>query len=217
MPADPSRFPAKPRRGTKRRSTPGSTAMSPQWLVDIGDHVKAGQSLAAIETPELDAELQRRESQAERGRRRSRGEAGASRFRRNDRTALAQFAQGRRFRPRARSQIRGQGGSDRRTQRVARAGRAPASRGRSADRADPVQGRQGAVRGDDRPPEHQHRRSRDRREAPRTLPRSIGCRATIRSGFSSMCRRASPRKSSPTARMWRSRTATIPLCGSKVR
>jgi RND family efflux transporter MFP subunit len=27
------------------------------WLVDIGDHVKAGQSLAAIETPELDAEL----------------------------------------------------------------------------------------------------------------------------------------------------------------
>jgi RND family efflux transporter MFP subunit len=28
-----------------------------KWLVDIGDHVKAGQSLAAIETPELDAEL----------------------------------------------------------------------------------------------------------------------------------------------------------------
>src|SRR5277367_1537867 len=27
------------------------------WLVDIGDYVKAGQSLAAIETPELDAEL----------------------------------------------------------------------------------------------------------------------------------------------------------------
>jgi RND family efflux transporter MFP subunit len=28
-----------------------------KWLVDIGDHVTAGQSLAAIETPELDAEL----------------------------------------------------------------------------------------------------------------------------------------------------------------
>src|SRR6202034_4945951 len=28
-----------------------------KWLVDIGDHVKGGQSLAAIETPELDAEL----------------------------------------------------------------------------------------------------------------------------------------------------------------
>jgi len=29
-----------------------------QWLVDIGDHVKKGQVLAIIETPELDAELQ---------------------------------------------------------------------------------------------------------------------------------------------------------------
>jgi RND family efflux transporter MFP subunit len=29
-----------------------------QWLVDIGDHVKKGQLLATIETPELDAELQ---------------------------------------------------------------------------------------------------------------------------------------------------------------
>jgi RND family efflux transporter MFP subunit len=29
-----------------------------KWLVDIGDHVKKGQLLAAIETPELDAELQ---------------------------------------------------------------------------------------------------------------------------------------------------------------
>jgi RND family efflux transporter MFP subunit len=29
-----------------------------KWLVDIGDHVKKGQPLAAIETPELDAELQ---------------------------------------------------------------------------------------------------------------------------------------------------------------
>jgi RND family efflux transporter MFP subunit len=29
-----------------------------QWLVDIGDHVKKGQVLASIETPELDAELQ---------------------------------------------------------------------------------------------------------------------------------------------------------------
>ncbi|HEX3849007.1 MAG TPA: efflux RND transporter periplasmic adaptor subunit [Steroidobacteraceae bacterium] len=28
-----------------------------KWLVDIGDHVKKGQSLAVIETPELDAEL----------------------------------------------------------------------------------------------------------------------------------------------------------------
>lgn len=28
-----------------------------KWLVDIGDHVAAGQSLAAIDTPELDAEL----------------------------------------------------------------------------------------------------------------------------------------------------------------
>jgi RND family efflux transporter MFP subunit len=28
-----------------------------KWFVDIGDHVKAGQSLAAIDTPELDAEL----------------------------------------------------------------------------------------------------------------------------------------------------------------
>ena len=102
------------------------------WLVDIGDHVKAGQSLAAIETPELDAELERRESQAERGRRRGRGEAGASGFRRNDRAALARIAQGRRFRSRARSQIRRQGGSGRQPQRVARAGRAPASRGRSA-------------------------------------------------------------------------------------
>jgi len=29
-----------------------------KWLVDIGDHVKKGQLLATIETPELDAELQ---------------------------------------------------------------------------------------------------------------------------------------------------------------
>src|SRR5882762_9593528 len=29
-----------------------------KWLVDIGDHVKKGQMLAIIETPELDAELQ---------------------------------------------------------------------------------------------------------------------------------------------------------------
>jgi RND family efflux transporter MFP subunit len=29
-----------------------------KWLVDIGDHVKKGQVLAVIETPELDAELQ---------------------------------------------------------------------------------------------------------------------------------------------------------------
>jgi RND family efflux transporter MFP subunit len=29
-----------------------------KWLVDIGDHVKKGQVLATIETPELDAELQ---------------------------------------------------------------------------------------------------------------------------------------------------------------
>jgi RND family efflux transporter MFP subunit len=29
-----------------------------KWLVDIGDHVKTGQLLATIETPELDAELQ---------------------------------------------------------------------------------------------------------------------------------------------------------------
>ena len=28
-----------------------------KWFVDIGDHVAAGQSLATIETPELDAEL----------------------------------------------------------------------------------------------------------------------------------------------------------------
>ncbi len=28
-----------------------------KWLVDIGDHVKKGQVLATIETPELDAEL----------------------------------------------------------------------------------------------------------------------------------------------------------------
>src|SRR6202011_5771287 len=28
-----------------------------KWLVDIGDHVKRGQVLATIETPELDAEL----------------------------------------------------------------------------------------------------------------------------------------------------------------
>ena len=29
-----------------------------KWLVDIGDHVKKGQVLATIETPELDAELE---------------------------------------------------------------------------------------------------------------------------------------------------------------
>src|ERR1700683_2366419 len=29
-----------------------------KWLVDIGDHVKTGQVLAIIETPELDAELE---------------------------------------------------------------------------------------------------------------------------------------------------------------
>ena len=34
-----------------------STATSAKWLVDIGDHVKKGQVLATIETPELDAEL----------------------------------------------------------------------------------------------------------------------------------------------------------------
>ncbi|HWX81749.1 MAG TPA: efflux RND transporter periplasmic adaptor subunit [Steroidobacteraceae bacterium] len=34
-----------------------------RWLVDIGDHVKKGQSLAVIETPELDAELQAAKAQ----------------------------------------------------------------------------------------------------------------------------------------------------------
>jgi len=34
-----------------------------KWLVDIGDHVKKGQVLATIETPELDAELQAAKAQ----------------------------------------------------------------------------------------------------------------------------------------------------------
>jgi RND family efflux transporter MFP subunit len=34
-----------------------------KWLVDIGDHVKKGQLLATIETPELDAELQAAQAQ----------------------------------------------------------------------------------------------------------------------------------------------------------
>src|SRR5271167_1689135 len=34
-----------------------------RWLVDIGDHVKKGQLLATIETPELDAELQAAKAQ----------------------------------------------------------------------------------------------------------------------------------------------------------
>jgi RND family efflux transporter MFP subunit len=36
-----------------------------KWLVDIGDHVKAGQVLAMIETPELDAELEAAKAQLE--------------------------------------------------------------------------------------------------------------------------------------------------------
>jgi len=34
-----------------------------KWLVDIGEHVKKGQALATIETPELDAELAAAEAQ----------------------------------------------------------------------------------------------------------------------------------------------------------
>jgi RND family efflux transporter MFP subunit len=36
-----------------------------KWLVDIGDHVKKGQTLATIETPELDAELEAARAQLE--------------------------------------------------------------------------------------------------------------------------------------------------------
>jgi RND family efflux transporter MFP subunit len=36
-----------------------------KWLVDIGDHVKKGQTLAMIETPELDAELEASRAQLE--------------------------------------------------------------------------------------------------------------------------------------------------------
>ena len=50
-----------------------------KWLVDIGDHVKKGQVLATIETPELDAELeaaraQLRSSQAQVGARKAEAE-----------------------------------------------------------------------------------------------------------------------------------------------
>jgi RND family efflux transporter MFP subunit len=50
-----------------------------KWLVDIGDHVKKGQILATIETPELDAELQAaraqlRSSQAQVGARKAEAE-----------------------------------------------------------------------------------------------------------------------------------------------
>jgi RND family efflux transporter MFP subunit len=50
-----------------------------KWLVDIGDHVKKGQVLAIIETPELDAELQAaraqlRSSQAQVGARKAEAE-----------------------------------------------------------------------------------------------------------------------------------------------
>jgi RND family efflux transporter MFP subunit len=50
-----------------------------KWLVDIGDHVKKGQILAMIETPELDAELQAaraqlRSSQAQVGARKAEAE-----------------------------------------------------------------------------------------------------------------------------------------------
>ena len=180
------------------------------WLVDIGDHVKAGQSLAAIETPELDAELNA-----------AKAKLNAAVAEVAVKQAQADFAETteRRWRESPKgvvsdqereAKIRRQGGSDRQSERVASAGRAAASRGRSALRADPVQGRQGAVRGDDRPPQYRQRRSRDRREHREHLLAVPALEATIRSEFSSMCRRAPPRKSSPTARTWRSRTMTIP-------
>ena len=131
----PSRFQRKRRHGTKRRLRPRQR-LCREAARRHRDHVKAGQSLAAIDTPELDAEL-RRKSEAERGYRPGRGEAGASRFRRDHVTASRNLPRGW-FRPRARSQVRGEGRSDRRTQRGARAGRAPASRCASADRPDPV-------------------------------------------------------------------------------
>jgi multidrug efflux pump subunit AcrA (membrane-fusion protein) len=55
-----------------------------KWLVDIGDHVKKGQVLAIIETPELDAELQAARAQLKASRGAGRGAQGGGRVQQND-------------------------------------------------------------------------------------------------------------------------------------
>ena len=50
--------PARCRRSPTRRSTRAPTATSSKWYVDIGAHVKAGQLLAEIDTPEIDQQLE---------------------------------------------------------------------------------------------------------------------------------------------------------------
>ncbi len=47
----------RPPPGTRARSTRAWSGYVAKWYVDIGDHVKSGQLLALIDTPELDAEL----------------------------------------------------------------------------------------------------------------------------------------------------------------
>ena len=75
-----------------------------KWFVDIGDNVKAGQTLATIETPELDAELRGGKGQTERQHRTSRRQAGPGRFCCDDRQALARIPARRRVRSGARIQ-----------------------------------------------------------------------------------------------------------------
>ena len=73
-----------------------------KWLVDIGDHVKKGQVLATIETPELDAELQAARAQLKASRGAGAGPQGGSRVQQNHQRALARFAERRGVRAGAR-------------------------------------------------------------------------------------------------------------------
>jgi RND family efflux transporter MFP subunit len=72
---------AEPLQGVQRLSLPGQTAAwhastiyarvngyVGKWFVDIGEHVKAGQVLALIETPDLDAQLAAARAQLQAGR-----------------------------------------------------------------------------------------------------------------------------------------------------
>src|SRR5215472_7855542 len=72
---------AAPLEGMQRLALPGQTAAwhastiyarvngyVGKWFVDIGDHVKAGQVLALIETPDLDAQLAAARAQLQAGR-----------------------------------------------------------------------------------------------------------------------------------------------------
>ena len=64
-----------------------------KWLVDIGDHVKKGQVLATIETPELDAEFAAARAQLKASEAQVAAREGRSRIQQNDQRALARFAE----------------------------------------------------------------------------------------------------------------------------